>query len=79
MTTFLSDSYDDLEENLTQIKSLILKSYPGENITDSYSAILVDAKCLDINRGFKPEHLGYITNIFEDTSDSRSRLLEIQR
>ena len=34
MTTFLSDSYDALEETLNHMKSLKLKSYPGENVTD---------------------------------------------
>ena len=34
MNTFLSDSYDTLEETLNHIKSLKLKSYPGEDVTD---------------------------------------------
>ena len=34
MNTFLSDSYDDLEETLTNMKSLKLKSYPGDKVTD---------------------------------------------
>ena len=34
MTTFLSDSFDDLEKTLNHMKSIKLKSYPGENITD---------------------------------------------
>ena len=32
MTTFLSDSYDYLEETLTHMKILKLKIYPGENV-----------------------------------------------
>ena len=64
MTTFLSYSYDDLEETLTHMKSLKLKIYPGENVTDCYAEILVDAERLDISGAFKPEHLGYITRIF---------------
>ena len=79
MTTFLSDSYDDLEETLNHMKSLKLKSYPGENVTDCYAAILVDAKRLESDGAFKPEHLGYIIRIFEDTSDSRFRLWDIQK
>ena len=43
MTTFLYDSYDALEETLTHTKSLKLKSYPGENVTDCCAAILVDS------------------------------------
>ena len=69
MTTFLSDSYDALEETLNHMKSLKLKSYPGENITDCCAAILVDAERLESARTFKPEQLGYITRIFEDTSE----------
>ena len=34
MTTFLYYSYDALEEPLTHMKSLKIKSYPGKNVTD---------------------------------------------
>ena len=34
---------------------------------------------LESSRAFKPEHLGYITRIFEDTSDSRFRLWAIHK
>ena len=34
ITTFLSDSYDALEDTFTHMKSLKTKSYPGENVTD---------------------------------------------
>ena len=61
------------------MKSVKPKSYPGENVTDCYDAILVDAERLDSAGAFKPEHLGYITRIFEDTSDSRSLLWAIQK
>ena len=74
MTTFLSDSYDVLEETLNHMKSLKLKSYPGENVTDCCASIVVDAELLESAGAFKPEHIGYITHIFEDTSDSRFRL-----
>ena len=79
MTTFLSDSYDALEETLNNIKSLKLKSYPGENVTDCCAEILVDAERLESAGAFKPDHLGYIIRIFEDTSDSRFRLWSIQK
>ena len=79
MTTFLSDSYDPLEENMNHIKSLKLKSYPGENVTDCCAEILVDAERLESARALNPEHPGYINHIFEDTSDSRFRLWEIQK
>ena len=79
MTTFLSDYYDALEETLNHMKSLKLKSYPGENVTDCCAAILVGSERLESARAFDPEHLGYITRIFEDTSDSRFRLWAIQK
>ena len=79
MTTFLSDSYDALEETLNHMKSLKLNSYPGENVTDCCAAILVDSERLESSGAFKSEHLGYITRIFEDTSDSRFRLWAIQK
>ena len=41
MTKFLSDSYNYLEETLTHMNSIKLKSYPGENVTDLCEAILV--------------------------------------
>ena len=79
MTTFLSDSYDALEETLNHIKSLKLKSYPGENVMDCCAAILVDAERLGSAEVFNPDNLGYITHIFEDTSDSRFRLWDIHK
>ena len=79
MTTFFSDSFDSLEETLNHMKSLKLKSYPGENVTDCCAAILVDADRLESAGSFNPEHLGYITRIFKDTSDSRFCLWAIQK
>ena len=79
MTTFLSNFYDALEETLHHMKSLKLKSYPGENVTDGCAAILVYAEHLESAGTFNPEHLGYITHIFEDTSDSRLRLWDIHK
>ena len=61
------------------MKSLKLKNYPGENITDCCEEILVDADRLESSGAFKPEHLGYITRIFEYTSDSIFRLWDIQK
>ena len=79
MTKFLFDSYDALEETLNHMKSLKLKNYPEENITDCCAAILVDAERLESDEAFKPEHLGNITRIFENTSDSRFRLWDIHK
>ena len=64
MNKFLSDSYDDLEETLTHMKSLKLNIYPGVNVTDFFAAILIDADHLESARAFNPEHLGHITCIF---------------
>ena len=77
MTTFLSDSYDALEETIPHMKSLKPKSYPGENVTDCCAEILVYSDPLEISGPFKHENLGYTTCIFEDTSDSRFSLWEI--
>ena len=40
---------------------------------------MVYAERLESARAFKPEHLGYINCIFEDTSDSRFRLWDIHK
>ena len=74
MNTFLSGSYDALEETLTHMKSLKLNIYPWENVTYCYASILEDADRLEIAGAFKPEHLGYTTHIFENISDSGFRL-----
>ena len=59
------------------MKSLKLKNYPGENVTYYCAAILVDAERLQSAGAFKHEYLGYITRIFEDTSDYRLLLWDI--
>ena len=79
MNTFLSYYYDYLEETLTHMNSLKLKNYPGEKITDCCEEILVDDERLESSGSFKPKHLGYITRIFEDTSNSRFRIWDIQK
>ena len=79
ITTFISDSYDALEETLTHMRSLKLKKYPREKVTDCCAAMLVDAERIESARAFNPEHLGYITCIFDDTSDSRFHLCDIQK
>ena len=58
MTKFLSGSYDALEENLTHMKSLKLKIYPGENVIDCCTSTLVGAERLESAEAFKPKHLG---------------------
>ena len=41
MTTFLPDSYNDLELIPNNLKGIKLKSNPGDNVTDFYAEILV--------------------------------------
>ena len=79
MTIFLYDCYDALEDTLTQMEILKLKSYSGENVTDCCAEILVDAERFDSAGDFKPDNLGYITRIFEDNSDSRFCLWDIKK
>ena len=61
------------------MKSLKLKIYPGKNVTDCCAAILVYSERLESARYFNPEHLGYTTRIFEDTSDSVFCLWDIHK
>ena len=79
MTTFFSNFYDALEETFPHMNSIKLKSYPGKNVIDCFSEILVDAEHIESVRAFKPEHLGYIACIFEDTSDYRFHLWDIYK
>ena len=78
MTTIIYDSYYSLVDTLNHTKNLKLKDHPGRNATDCYDAILVNVKSLESARAFKPNHLGYIISIFENTSDSRFHLWETQ-
>ena len=59
------------------MKSLKLKSYPGENFTDLCAAILLGDELLESAGAFNTEHLGYITCIFEDNSESRLHIWAI--
>ena len=69
MNKFLSDYYDALEETLKHMNSIKHKSYPGENVKDCCTTILVDNELPGSAGAFNNEHLGYITRIFEDTYD----------
>ena len=53
------------------MKSLKVKIYPGENVTDCCETILVDSNRLESAGAFNTEHLWYITRTFEDNSDSK--------
>ena len=61
------------------MKSLKLKYHPGGGVADFYYVILVNMESLDSAIAFKPEHLGYIIRIIEDTSDYRFHLWETQK
>ena len=78
MTTFLSKYYDAFEETLTHMKSIKLKSCPGDNVKDFRTMILVDAEYLESSRAFNSDNFGKTTCIFEDTSNSVLRLWEIK-
>ena len=60
-----------LEKTIIHLKSIKVKIYSVENVKDCCDLILVDADHLDSSRDFNSKYFGYITNIFEDTSDSR--------
>ena len=69
MTT-ISDSYYSLVDTLTHMKNLKPKDHPGRDVADCYDEIFVNVESLESAWAFKPEHLGYIIIIFENTSGS---------
>ena len=79
MNTFLSDSYDALEETLAHMNSLKINSCPGDIITDFCTVNLEDADHFEISGAFETERLGYITQMFEDNYDSILCLLAIHK
>ena len=79
MTAIISDSYYSLVNTLNQMKNLKLKDHPGRDAADCHDTILVNVESLESAGAFKPEHLGYIIRIFENTSDSRFNLWATQK
>ena len=79
MTTILSDSYCYLVDTLNYMKSLKLKDNLGRDVADFYDEILVNKESHESAGAFKPEHIGYIIRIFEDTSNSIFRLWETHK
>ena len=71
INTIISDSYYSLVDTLNHMRNLKLKDNPGRDVADCYIEILVNVESLESAGAFKPDHLGYIIRIFEDTSDSR--------
>ena len=62
---------------MNYLKSLKLNIYSGENIADCCATVMVSTESLESDGSFKPDHIGYITRMFEDTSDYRFLLWEI--
>ena len=79
MTTIISDSYYSLVDTINQMKNLKLKDHPGRDAADCYDAILVNVESLESAGAFKPEHLGYIIRIFENTSNSIFQIWATQK
>ena len=79
MTTIISYSYYSLVDTLNHMKNLKLKDHQGRDAADCYEAILVNVESLESAGGFKPEHLGYIIHIFENTSNSRFQIWATQK
>ena len=61
------------------MESLKLKDNQGGDTADYYDAILEYMEGLESSGAFKPEHLGYIISIFENTSDSIFNIWETQK
>ena len=74
MNTIIPDSYYSLVDTLNHIKNLKLKYHPGQDSADCNDEILANVESLESARAFKPEHLGYIIHIFENTSNSRFQI-----
>ena len=74
MTTIISNSYYSLVDTLNHMKSLKLKDNQGGDTADFYNTILENVEGLESARAFKPEHLGCIIRIFENTADFRFNL-----
>ena len=79
MSTVIYNYSDALEESLNHLKSLKLRRYYEDNVSNSCAGILIDSEHLDSARYFNPNPLDYITRIFEDTFDSRFCLWVIHK
>ena len=79
MTTIISDYYYSLVDTMNHTKNLKLKDHPGRDAADCYDEILVNVESLESAGAFKPEHLGYIIHIFENTYNSRFHLWATQK
>ena len=67
MTTIISDSYYSLVDTTNHTKNIKLKYHLDRDVADCYDEILVNVESFESYGSFKPEHLGYIIHIFENT------------
>ena len=79
MTTIISNSYYSLVDTLNHTNNLELKDHQRSDAADCYDAILVSVESLESAGAFKPEHLGYIIHISENTSNSRFQIWATQK
>ena len=79
MTTIISDSCYSLVDTLNHTKNIKLKDHPGRDAADCYDAILVNVESLESAGAFKPNHLGYIIHIFENTYNSIFQIWDTQK
>ena len=61
------------------MKNIKLNDHPGRGVADCYDAILENVEILESAGAFKPEHLGYIIHILENTSNSRFQVWSTQK
>ena len=69
-TTIISEYCYSLVDTLNHIMNLKLKNNPGRYVADCYDEILVNVESLESAGAFKPDYLGYIIHIFDNTSNS---------
>ena len=79
MNTIISDSYYSLMDTLNQMKNPKLKDHPDRDAADCHDEILVTVESLESAGAFKPEHLGYIIRIFENTLNSIFQIWATQK
>ena len=79
ITTVLSHSCYSLKETLTHLNCLKLKDRQGDNVAQLCAEILVNANRIESAEAFKTQRLGYITLIFQNTSDPRFHIRATQK
>ena len=79
MTTDIYNSCVTLGETMNHLSTIKLTICLGRNVADLCALILVYDKRLESVESFKPDHLKYITCIFEDICGSKFRLWALQK